>query len=645
MREEVSEKALTWKTYLAFLFSTMLIQPIMIYYNLISNIILPLATWIPIILWAELSNFLRSKLSKKELFMILAFQPIALTYAFFFLNFVRNLYYSESEPAIKLGITQYIPSWWVPKGSAFIDVMNSKFIFFNEVWLIPIGLSLLVLFLGFITEIVIGYLSYEVFAVVEKLEFPSAKAQVATIETLAERDPNLIRALFVSALFGSIVHLVGKFLPFFIGPFIYGGAMIYAYAMPYFDLTPYLDYLFPGAGFIIPIDPQFYIPGFLLPIKVTFFQFIGAFALYFIGSHFVTEFKLWPQESLWSTGWGYWTLQYRSLLYFFVSLIIGLSFSAMIVPLILNPAPLKRGIRALSKSMTASKGIFSPKLLLLLYLASSLSLVLVVWALTNFSFPVWILLLVVVGGSFFANYISTASAGVTFLGLNIPYLRELSIYYSGYPKKDIWFAPLPLSISGTVAQIGPTTTMTTTPLGGSAIAQGFLQADLLGVKHSEYIKAYVILLGLSLLSSFIFTNFFWYMSPIPSSAYPATIIYWPVDALSWARMQVWVWSGYLFKSEWIMTGLGLGTAISVITYVLKMPYALIMLITGALMGIPFAFAQFLASIIGDKFIKPTFGADKWYRYRPLIVMGYLLGDGLMEIFRTVIIMVTKSSWL
>jgi len=646
------QKALTWRVYLAFLFATFLVQPAIIYYNLITNLPLPLAMWIPIILWSELANLLRAKLMKQELLLLLAFQPISIAYSLFFLTLTRNTYYAYSEPSVFFGIVNYIPSWFVPIGSDLAEVQNSQFFFLHRSWLFPIGLQMITLLIGLITELVVGYLSYQIFVVEEKLEFPARKAEVATVETLIERNPGLMRPLFLSALAGIIVHLSAKFLPFMIGPFATGGLVQYIYGMPLFDVTPYLDSILPGAAFVIPLDPMYYIPGFLLPMSTTLIQFIGAFSLYFVGAHLVTRFNIWPTESLWATGWGYWTLQYRTLIYFFVSLIIGLSLAAMVVPLVLNPKPLTRGLRALGGTMKSAKGILSPKVLLLIYFASSLSLVLLIWFLTNFDFPIWLLLLFIVGGTFFANYVATASSGVTYGGFNVPFLRELTIYYSGYVKKDIWFAPMPLSISWSIGVIGPTAGAMSVPLGGSAFAQGLFQADILNVRHREYIKAFFVLLVLTLVSSFFYTNLFWFVARIPSSAYPATVISWPVDALSWARMQVWVWFGYLFNPNWIALGFGLGAVIAVVTWFLNAPYFLMIFITGTSLGlpwlpgvIPLTFAQLLASIIAEKFIAPSFGVSNWSKYRGLIAMGYLIGDGLMETIRAVVILATKSGWL
>jgi len=649
----IAPKALTWRVYLAFLFATFLIEPAIIYYSLITNFALPLATWIPIVLWSELANLLRARLMKQELLLLLAFQPISLAYSLFFLTLVRNTYYAYSEPSVYFRIAEFIPGWFVPTGSDLAEVQNSQFFFIHGSWLVPIGLQILILFLGLVTELVVGYLSYQVFAVSEKLEFPARRAEVAAVETLVERNPSFIRPLFLSALAGIIVHLAAKFLPFMIGPFATGGLVSYVYMMPMFDVTPYLDSILPGAAFVIPLDPVYYIPGFILPISTTLVQFIGAFALYFVGAHLVTRLNLWPAESLWATGWGYWTLQYRSLLYFFVSLIIGLSLAAMIIPLALNPKPLTRGIKALREAMASAKGILSPKVLLLVYLGSSFSLTLLIWFITGFDFPLWLLVLFIVGGTFFANYIATASSGVTFGGFNVPFLRELTIYYSGYAKKDLWFVPMPLSISGSTgtSYLGPTTGVMSAPLGGSSFAQGLFQADLLKVRHSEYIKAFFILLALTLASGFFYTNIFWFVARMPSSAYPATVISWPVDALSWARLQVWVWFGYLFNTNWMALGFGLGAAIAAVTRFLNVPYFLMILITGSSLAfvwpgaIPITFAQLLGSTIAQKFIAPSFGVANWARYKGLIVMGYIIGDGLMETIRAVVILAAKAGWL
>jgi hypothetical protein len=148
-----------------------------------------------------------------------------------------------------------------------------------------------------------------------------------------------------------------------------------------------------------------------------------------------------------------------------------------------------------------------------------------------------------------------------------------------------------------------------------------------------------------LISSFVLTTAFWILSPIPSAAYPYTVTAWPVDAVSWARIQVWVWSGYLFRTPWIGLGLLSGAAIFILSGALRMPYLLFVFITGSLMGIPSSFSQLVGSLFGNKVLKLRLKEERWRNYSRLIVVGYLLGDAVMEALRILIVLVIKSQWL
>jgi len=643
MASETKSKALTARVFLVFIFSSFILQPLVLYYYLLTNSFYIFSYWIPLLIFAEIANLMRAKFSNKELFLILTFQPVAFTYSLFFLSFIRNLYFAYSIPSKILGIAEHIPSWWVPPESSLQQLVCSKFIFLNSEWFVPVFISLVFLLLTTLNDLILGYLSYEVFAVEEKLEFPFARAQIAMINSLSTRDPSFMRILLVSSVGGIALNLALKFIPFILSALLLGGTFITGLPVYSIDFTQYLDNFLPGAAFLVITDPLSFVSGLLLPVNVSVVQFLASFIFYFIGTHLITKFDLWPSESKWATGWGYWTLQYRSLIYFYVSLIIGLSLAAFIVPLILNPTPLFRGIKALAKATSGKGNRISANVLFLLYLLSSFSMIFLAWYLTNFSFPVLVLILLIIGGSFFAVYISTASTGVTVFGTSVPYIRELFIYASGYKGKDIWFVPLPATLS--TAILGTAGTTVSSPLGGSAVAQALLQADLVGVEHKEFIKAYGLLMVLSLVSSFILANAFWYFSPIPSSAYPYTITGWPVDAVTWARMQVWIWSGYLIRPYWIAAGFVSGTLIYALSsFILKAPQLLIVSITGAMLGIPWAFSQLIGSIIGERVLAHAF-KEKWKSYSYLVVTGFFLGDALIETIRVLLIVLIKSQWV
>jgi len=638
---EEHPKVLTLKVILMFLFTAFVLQPLVIYYFQLTNTYYAFSYWIPILLFSEIASLLRADFTSGELFLLLTFQPVSFTYSLFFVNFLKNMYFAYSEPSKYFGISSYVPRWWVPPEEVVPLLYREKLVFLNPVWAEPIAVALVFLALGIISDVSLGYLSYMVFVVEEKLEFPFARASVAMIETLASREPSTLRTLFTSCLLGIILSLTLKFLPYMLSAFLLGGTFLLGLPFYGYDFTYYLDYLLPGAGFLVVSDPLAYVSGLLLPPPVAVTQFLASFALFFVGSHLITRFGLWPPESMWTTGWGYWTLHYRSMLYFYVSLVIGLSLAAMVIPLATNPAPFVRALRALKK--LGEKGGVSANMLLAMFLGASTSMALFAWYLTGFLFPLHILLLLTAGGSFFATYIATASAGSTVFGTSVPYLRELTIYFSGYRGKDVWFVPLPASLSASI--IGTTGVTLASPLGGSSVAQALLQADAVGVRHGEFIRAYLLLIAVSLVSSFFLTNMFWYIAPIPSSAYPYTITGWPIDALNWARMQVWVWTGYLFRIQWIAVGFAAGAALyGVTSYLLKAPQLLIVAITGATMGIPWAFSQMIGSILGRRVLRSLLG-EGWWRHVYLIVTGIFLGDAVMETLRILLIVLTKSQWL
>jgi hypothetical protein len=636
-----AEKALTAKVVLMFLFTAFVLQPLVLYYYLLTNSFYVFSYWIPVLIFAEVASLARADFTNKELFMLLVFQPVAFSYSLFFIGFIRNMYFAYSEPSKYFGISQHVPSWWVPPESIAQALYGERWIFFNPSWALPVALSLVFLAMTVLMDLSLGYLSYMIFVVEEKLEFPFARASVAMVNTLASREPNALRTLFASMVIGIVLNLVLKFLPYMLSAFLLGGTFIVGTPFYGYDFTPYLDYILPGAAFMIVTDPLSYVSGLLIPPVVAVTQFIASFTLYFVGSHILTRLDLWPAESKWTTGWGYWTLQFRTTLYFYVSLFIGLSLAAMIVPLAVNPKPLTRAFRALGKM--GERGGVSANLLLALFLASSISMTLLAWYLTGFQFPVYVLLLLIAGGSFFATYIATASAGVTVFGTSVPYLRELAIYMSGYSKRDIWFVPLPAALSS--APLGTAGVSLASPLGGSSVAQALLQADIVGVRHRDFVTAYFLLIVVNLLSSFIITNIFWNIAPIPSSAYPYTITGWPVDALSWARMQMWVWTGYLFRPTWIALGFAAGAALFAVTnFALHAPYLLIVAITGAGMGIPWAFSQMIGSIVGRRVLSRALG-DKWGAYVYLLVTGIFLGDAVMEMLRVLLIIMARAQWL
>jgi len=663
--------AITWRSMIALLFGILVIQPAIIYYTLLSGSPLPLAPWILIILWAELARLLGSPLTKQEVFILLSFQGMASIFALWYLYPIYSMYMASTPSSFAFGMAQDIPDWYAPAPDVASQLMNSKWIFFHPIWIKPLLIVTCVAAFWVITDVSMGYICYSLFVREQKLGFPLATAQAEVVVTLAERAKKPIRVLMLSALAGIICNFAISFLPFLLGPFLsaswyyVGAAQIFWSPLLYLDYTPYLAPILPGAGLAFTFDPVQYGVGFLLPPAITAAQLIGAFSLYFIGTHLITRFNFWPSESPYNTSWPLDQIAYRAQLYFFISVIIGLALAATFVPLILHPRALVRAFSALARKEENQSVNFglrerlpSVSLLLALFFGACLANVALIYILIPDPSLILPLILFVVGGSFFLSFLSSGAAGVTASGFGSagaaasgfapPYQTEFFIYSLGHRGWQTWFTPF------------------TVYNGGASIAQSFLQADGCGARKTEYVKAYVIVTVLGLISSFIFISLFWSISPIPSGAYPATIGFWPVSALDWIRTRDWIWRGYLFRYDLILYSFVGGAIIYIMTDLAKMPYFLIALVTGAgglgvggggglaagaaagwLAGraLPNALAQFIGSLIAAKLITPKMGKDEFNAIRGNLVLGFTIGIGFIELLRSCLILLGKSMWL
>ena len=631
METVTPKKGLTWRSALALIFAIGAVQPAMIYYMLLTNEPLGLQAWFVILLWWWISRSIGTPLSRQELFILLSFQSMAVTYAMSFVTPIQYMYYRVAPTSVALGVSQYMPDWFAPPSNVVKELMHTQWVFFHPCWVKPILVMLTFTFLGIVADIAMGYFAYSLYSRTEKLTFPAARAEAQTVITLAEGDPQYIRYLTIGAFVGMVYNALVSFIPYIIGPYLSaigtGGPIIYQQISPIaqiYDFTTILARSLPGAGFAATLNLLTIAPGLVLPVRTTLGILIGALALYFFATHIVTIQGWWPAEATYETSWTYDLLSTRALLYFGWSIIIGLSIAAVAAPLILQPRTFIRSFTALKLSETGG----SYKLLLLLFLGACLASALIVYFLTGF--PLWILIPFTVLGSFFLSFLSTNAAGVTMTGLDIPYLKELMIYSSGWPGKAIWFAPV---------------TMYT---GGAGIAIRFMQADLLGASRSEYVKTYILVVIGGLLGSFLFVSYLWNISPIPSGAYPATIITWPVTALEWARFQIWVWKGYFFRKDVIFWSFVVGTVFYAITArVFKMPWILITIVTGMTYGIPVALAQFTGSIIGNYVLKPLLEklGGSYSDFAGRFWMGIVIGAGFLDLMRALLILISRSMWL
>lgn len=155
------------------------------------------------------------------------------------------------------------------------------------------------------------------------------------------------------------------------------------------------------------------------------------------------------------------------------------------------------------------------------------------------------------------------------------------------------------------------------------VSQAVKVSYLTQTRPKDYFKALVIATALNLAFGFIIMDAFWRLAPIASSAYPASMIYWPASATS----------DSLFVTRQInldvTTILGSG-AFSFILYTVGslLQKAGVPFFIGCYTLPPYAIMIFLGSFIGQYGISRYIGRDKWNVVRGVLSAGVFAGVGV-----------------
>jgi hypothetical protein len=575
--------------------------------------------WLVVLLWSWLATIVGRGLTVKETFVIFTFYPITVGSALLFINPILYLYIANSYITKSLGLVEYIPPWWAPTGTSGLLAYTARSLL-SPPMLMPTTTIMLVSILTYLADISLGVFAYQRFAVVEKLDFPAASTQAQAIITIAQREVSKIRVLMLSGLVGFIFGLFSWLIPSVLGAtfrFIPRGLT---------DFTYLIESQYPGASFGIDLTWTLFAAGFMVPLRILAIMMFTGLVAHSVGDFLLVQNHIWPD---WAPGYGLGWNFLRSNLYFWTSVTIGLAIAAVCVPMVLHPRRVARVFTSLAKKADADNRILeesripSKLLLILFFIATGGGVLLFTILLPDF--PLYLTILFVIGWSFFATMVSTHSVGLTWGGFGVPYLKELMIYYSGYTNPSIWFTPLMIS------------------QGGVFHAAHLKMASICNVTVSEYVKAYVFTILISLSFGFLYVSLFWQTAPIPSSIYKFTVSGWPVIALETARMTKWLWTGILFKTDVILWSIGVGAAIAAATDLIGVPWVLISIVTG-LNTLP---SQGIAMVIGGiigKIMERGIGHERWSSIRSLIVVGISIGDGLSFAIGSAAMIIAGSMW-
>ena len=606
------KSGLTLRSYLAIIYAIIVFQPAMAYLTLLVGA--PMAAmvpWVTLLLVSELARMSGSPLSRQEAGTIFILSGIS-TYGIF-LGAIYNLYLRYSPIVAAFGLTDEIPPWISP-------VSPEPWIqrtFFHPSWILPLAVYVTSFVTGAIADIAIGLFLRQMYIVTEKLPFPMQMPVAQAAIAFSEGEPKRIQILSLTAFISMLYGIVAYTIPYITKALKYNFQVI---PIPWVDLNYWVHKVLPGASFGVATSITLIGSGFIIPFNILVSGFLGSVIVFVIGNWFIVTQGITAFAHEWAPGMSIQLTWQRSLLNAWISPLIGAGIAAGLMPLIRHPRIFTETFKSLRPSST-EKPPFSLWWIVIPFAISALIYVIMIHILVP-DFPLWILILLNIVWIPLMTMISTRSVGVLGFPINIPFIHQFVYIASGYPKYDIWFAPV---YSGGMV--------------GEGWCVNFKIADLCDIEPISLIKAWLAAYPISLLVGFIIVSHFWSLDPIPSATYPGVQIYWPIQI---TQQMTWIkHPPGIFRPDWIAGSFIVFSILYLITDFLKLPISIIGLAAGMSIPIPTAVTAMIGGLLG-KLLSHVIGRDKWNQYKPVATAGLMLGPGLAAAIATFIVLVIKG---
>lgn len=630
------QEGFTLRTALGALFIALFMVPGGLYLGLVAGMgVGEAAEWVTIVLFAEVARRSYQPLRKQEIY-ILFYVAAALTSATAadrglaggpFGGLVWNAYFANSAPARP--IADALPTWAVPHaGSAAV----AERMLWHVDWVTPILLLVLIELCTRISWMGMGYALFRVTSDVERLPFPYAPVAASGATALAEAGTESWRWRVFSI--GSVIGLL--FGVFYIGIPILTSALfgqsIQILPIPFADFTTTVENVLPGAIVGISFSLGNVLLGMVLPWEIVLGATVASVLAMIVANPILHRFGLLPHYQLGSNAL---MAKLTVDMDFWLSVGIGLNLAVAILGIALVARALAQARRhrlerQYALSPPRGRGDFPIAMAVLGWLFATITLVVVCHKLVP-HFPVWILAFFGLVWSPLNSYVSARMIGMTGRGVSFPYLKEASVVASGYPRPDIWMAPVPVMDQGWAAQ-------------------RFREIELTGTKFSSVLKAELLMFPLILIASFAFWAFFWRSNPLPSSQFPYATRYWPYHAQMQAvLMQInrpesaGGWFAQAIKPAYIAGGTAGGLLLYGLCSALKLPLLFFYGFVGGIGAFPaITVPQLLGAWFGKRVFQRRYGRDAWMRMTPVLFAGFACGSGLVAMFSIAIALIAKA---
>lgn len=619
---------LTHRVVLGTIFASVTLMPVALWMGLIGGAAGGLA--FTTILFIMLMLRGSQPLTKQEIYLLNVAISTAV-YSIFFMQFVQRVYFSEAPEAKAFGITEFLPSWWVPDNPLIRGQVIRSFL--TPDWILPISVALITTALGALIQVSLGYIAYHLFVIEERLPFPLAKVSAEIAVTLGDREPRKVRVMAVGFILAFIYSLLA-YAPYIIGSAVQG-QIVSIIPVPFADFSQAAEtYLrLPGTLLGVATDMFSFFSGFVLPTHVVMHILVGSVAVWIVGNAVILSSYRWLVPE-WTPGLNLTTNWHLMYLHVWSAGLLGLTFAAVV-------AQLAGGWRSLSltfKPLFSSRGSSSTpqlKLSLLAYVIGVAGwLALLIWIVPDLPLSVTITLVVV--WPFLSTLINARAVGESGYSVAQIPLRELMLISA---LKD-----LPVQ-----SEVNVSAWLAPFPGDGVSWCSEFYIAKYVGVRIRDVLLAtFALATPLSLIMSFIYTSLVWSFSPIPSQAFPWAQASWPISVI---QSCIWISRGTTLNSALFNPGsppiLEVSFAVGLLAFlasaILHLPISPILLAVGASTIPPYAITLTIGHIVHKLMLRATRGELEQLRW-PLYA-GAVVGYGVTTSILIAIAIISKTAWL
>lgn len=633
------ENGFTWRAALFVVIAALVFIPASTYLNLIAGVSLGLVgTYALLVLFAYVMRLLGSDMKPQEVFVLYigvgSVSGISTT-AYYLI--VYRMYFvqspiTQSYNLMGVPLPEAVPDWLAPPISSTAYKLRT---FFHLDLAKPLVTWTIATALAMLAELSSVIIAAHVFVEVQKLPFPYAQVDASIVEAVSsgERFREVVGflapGLYVGLSYGSILYLGSGF----------GFPLI---PLPLIDLTRFTSSILPGAVLGLATSLMPWTAGMIVPFGIASVSLAVSLAVWVFGNSLTLTnpvlrelFPEWVSE--YYGGMDLVRVLQRSQVRVWLPIQIGAALGFAALTIIKYRKALSVTVRVLSRSLMGSENnsVFpSLRLAFACFLASTLSSVAVFHYLLP-NFPLIVALLTSLGVSFLLGLISAAIVGESGASFSVPpYLWHTIVYLTpagGLTPKEAYASFVyPPVIAGGAA-------------GGGA--QAMKVALLTRTKPVDVVKVWTFAYTLGLMINLVSLDFFWRIAPIPSSAYPNTIISMPASAmidslLVTRKLRI---SPQLLVLSAIGT-VGLAAVIELAARALKLGISSAGLMLGLTTPPMYTIPLFAGSAV-SRFILHHFLKEKWEKARSVIVAGVLLGEGLAATIAVASLMLVKSAWL